>query len=120
MSGKQQKNSNETNALWPFYSLFATFLRRFGIIVLGALVVFSAVIVASQTHQFREATIEYKQLQDQQTALDLQWQKLSLEQSALSESSRIEDLAEQRLKMKQIDQESEVIISGSVKEPENK
>ena len=118
MAGKTEKSS-ETNSLWPFYSLMATVLRRFGLIFLGALVVISAVMVAKQTHQYRQATIEYKQLQDEQTALDLQWQKLSLEQSALSEHSRIEALAEKRLNMKQLDQDSEIIISEPVESKKN-
>ncbi|NVK21002.1 MAG: cell division protein FtsL [Kangiellaceae bacterium] len=110
-NNSKANKTNETNSLWPFYSLMATVLRRFGLILLGALVVVSAVMVANQTHQYRQATIEYKQLQDEQTALDLQWQKLSLEQSALSEHSRIETLAEKKLNMKQLDQESEVILN---------
>ena len=110
--------TRETNSLWPFYSLLATVLRRFGVILLGILVVISAVIVAHQTHQMRQATIALKQLEDEQTALDLQWQKLSLEQSALSEHSRVELIAEKRLQMKPVNSREEVLITPSVRDKE--
>lgn len=112
---KLKEKVKETNSLWPFYSLMATVLRRFGVIFLGAMVVVSGVVIAHQTHQMRQATIALKQLEDEQTALDLQWQKLSLEQSALSEHSRVESLAEKRLHMKQLDSRNEVLITPSVR-----
>ncbi len=104
------KANSETNRLWPFYSLVAAFSRRFGLIFIGALVVYSAILVANQTHQFRIATSKLNKLQDEQTALDLNWQKLRLEQSALAEHSRIEKIAIEKLKMKHLDKNSEVII----------
>lgn len=113
MSHSVSENNNETNSLWPMYSLLATFVQRFGLIVLAGLVVFSAVIITSQTHELRLETAKYNQLKDQQVALDLEWQKLSLEQSALSEHSRIEALAESRLKMKHLDKETEVVIENN-------
>lgn len=106
-SGEKAK---ETNSLWPFYSVVAVFARRFGVIALGAVVLVSAIIVANQTHQHRQATIKFKQLQDEQTALDLQWQKLRLEQSALADHSRIEKLAEDKLKMKHTQNDEEIIM----------
>lgn len=113
-----KKKAPETNRLWPFYSLVAAFIRRFGLIFLGALVVYSAILVANQTHQYRVATSELNKLQDEQRALDLNWQKLRLEQSALAEHSRIEKIATDKLKMKHLDKKSEVIIdlNGSKKE----
>jgi len=107
-SGK--KKVRETNSLWPFYSVVAVFARRFGVIALGAVVLVSAIIVANQTHQHRQATIKFKQLQDEQIALDLQWQKLRLEQSALADHSRIEQLAEDKLKMKHTQNDEEIIM----------
>lgn len=112
---KIKEKVRETNSLWPFYSLMATVLRRFGLIFLGVLVVISGVVIAHQTHQMRQTTIALKQLEDEQIALDLQWQKLSLEQSALSEHSRVETLAEKRLQMKQLDSRDEVLITPSVR-----
>lgn len=107
---KVSEKSKETNRLWPFYSLVAAFVRRFGILALGGLVVYSAIVVANQTHQYRVATSKLNKLQDEQTALDLNWQKLRLEQSALAEHSRIEKIAMEKLKMKHLDKKSEVII----------
>ncbi len=103
--------SQETNRLWPFYSLVAAFSRRFGLIAVSGLVVYSAILVTKQTHQYRVATSELNKLQDEQTALDLNWQKLRLEQSALAEHSRIEKIATEKLKMKNLDKNSEVIIT---------
>lgn len=102
--------AKDTNRLWPFYSLIAAFSRRFGVIALGAIVVYSAILVASQTHQYRVATSELNKHQDEQSALDLNWQKLRLEQSALAEHSRIEKIATDQLQMKHLDKKSEVII----------
>ncbi len=112
---KKKEKVRETNSLWPFYSLMATVLRRFGVIFVGILVVVSGIVVAHQTHKMRQTTIALKQLEDEQTALELQWQKLSLEQSSLAEHSRVESLAEKRLKMKQLDSRNEVLITPSVR-----
>ncbi len=112
-TAKTKAKTSETNRLWPFYSLVAVFARRFGLLLLGGLVVYSAILVASQTHQYRMATSEYNRLQDEQSALDLNWQKLRLEQSALAEHSRIEKLAEKKLQMKHLDKKSEVLIEAS-------
>ncbi|GAA4363175.1 cell division protein FtsL [Kangiella marina] len=109
------KKVRETNSLWPFYSLIAAFARRFGVIVLGVVVVISAITVAYQTHQLRQATIALKALQDEQTALDLQWQKLRLEQSALADHSRIERLAEEQLQMKHTDNDDEIIMKPALR-----
>lgn len=113
-----KKKARETNSLWPFYSLAAVLVRRFGVLLLGAVVVISAIVVAYQTHQHRQATIAFKQLQDEQTALDLQWQKLRLEQSALSEHSRIEQLAEDKLQMKHTENGDEIIMKPALRSKE--
>ena len=110
-----KKKVKETNSLWPFYSLIAVFGRRFGVMLLGVFVVISAITVAHQTHQLRQATIEFKKLQDEQTALDLQWQKLRLEQSALADHSRVEKLAQEKLQMKHTDTEDEIIMKPSLR-----
>lgn len=113
-----KKKARETNSLWPFYSLVAAFARRFGVIALGVVVVVSAVVVAYQTHQLRQATIELKKLQDEQTALDLQWQKLRLEQSALADHSRIEQLAQEELQMKHTNNDDEIIMKPALRDKE--
>lgn len=114
-SRSSKKKAKETNSLWPFYSLIAVFGRRLGVMVLGAVVVVSAIIVAYQTHQLRQATIAFKALQDEQTALDLQWQKLRLEQSALSDHSRVEQLAEEQLEMKHTNNDDEIIMKPALR-----
>ena len=108
----------ETNSLWPFYSLVAVFVRRFGVMLLGIVVVISAITVAYQTHQLRQATIALQRLQDEQTALDLEWQKLRLEQSALSEHSRVEQLATDKLQMKHTDNSDEIIMKPALRDKE--
>lgn len=112
----KKKKVKETNSLWPFYSLVAASARRFGVIILGLMVVVSGIIVAYQTHQFRQATIAYQQLQDKQTELDIQWQKLRLEQSALSEPSRIEELAEEKLLMQHTVNDDEIIMKPALRD----
>ena len=114
-SRASKKKVKETNSLWPFYSLVAVFGRRFGVMLLGLIVVVSAIIVAYQTHQLRQATIAFKELQDEQTALDLQWQKLRLEQSALADHSRVEKLAEDKLDMKHTDNDDEIIMKPALR-----
>lgn len=110
-----RKKARETNSLWPFYSLVAVFGRRLGVMLLGLVVVVSAIIVAYQTHQLRQATIAFKALQDEQTALDLQWQKLRLEQSALADHSRVEQLAKEKLEMKHTDNDDEIIMKPALR-----
>lgn len=102
-----------TNRFWPFFSLVHIVVKRFGIIFIGVLVIISAITVAHQKHLFRLKTSELTNLQDEQTALDLQWQKLRLELSALAEHSRIEKRAKDKLNMKHLDKKEEVIIRGN-------
>lgn len=42
---KLKEKVKETTSLWPFYSLLATVLRRFGVILLGVLVVVSGIVI---------------------------------------------------------------------------
>jgi cell division protein FtsL len=61
--------------------------------------VLSALSVVGMTHLNRQLTIEQDKLYQQRDALDMEWRNLLVEQRALSEHSRVEDIAQKQLQM---------------------
>ena len=59
----------------------------------------SALAVIELTHMNRQLTISQDKLFQQRDALDMEWRNLLVEQRALSEHSRVEELAKQQLQM---------------------
>lgn len=76
-----------------------------------SLVMLSAFTVISTTHNNRQLSIQLEGLMQQQDELDVQWRHLVLEQSALTEHNRIENLVNRELKMFRPKPEDEVIVS---------
>lgn len=71
-------------------------------LVLGALVaavVASAIAVVWVKHQNRKAFAELSALRDEHDALEVEWDKLLLEQSAWATTPRIEQVAADQLSM---------------------
>ncbi len=69
------------------------------VVLLVILAIGSALAVVELTHMNRQLTISQDKLFQQRDALDLEWRNLLVEQRALSEHSRVEDLAKQQLQM---------------------
>jgi len=67
--------------------------------VLVAAVVGSALCVVYVKHQNRKAFAELSALRDEHDALEVEWDKLLLEQSAWATTPRIEQVAAEQLSM---------------------
>lgn len=61
--------------------------------------IISALLVVHFAHLNRQLTIAQDSLYQQRDQLDIEWRNLILEQRALSEHSRVEDIARNRLNM---------------------
>lgn len=59
----------------------------------------SALIVVHFAHLNRQLTIAHDGLYQERDQLDIEWRNLVLEQRALSEHSRVEDIARNQLQM---------------------
>ena len=79
-------------------------------LVLGLLVVMSAIAVVYAKYQNRITFIAFEQQQKQRDKLNVEWGKLQLEQSTWATHSRIEELAQKKLGMKSIEYEKIVFI----------
>lgn len=69
------------------------------VLVMLALCMGSALAVVEFTHLNRQLTINQDKLFQQRDALEMEWRNLLVEQRALSEHSRVEELAQQQLQM---------------------
>ena len=81
---------------------------------LGALVLFSAVLVVQVKNDNRRLTNEGTQLRDERDRLDVEWSQLQLEEAAHSSHSRIETIARNQLKMVEPRETVMVPSSGAV------
>lgn len=71
----------------------------FGPLMLGVLVLGSAVAVVQVKNQNRQLTNESTKLREAHDQLDVEWSQLQLEEAAHSSHSRIETIARNQLKM---------------------
>lgn len=69
------------------------------VVVLFFAVMASAILLVYSRHETRKKFVELGQLHKQMAALDTEWGRLQLEQSAWSGRSRIEQIAHTRLNM---------------------
>ncbi|WP_087016618.1 cell division protein FtsL [Thaumasiovibrio subtropicus] len=79
-------------------------------LILFILVMSSALGVVFVTHNTREQISLREQLLQEQDQLDIEWRNQLLEESALTEHSLVEDVAERRLEMQRPATNKEVII----------
>lgn len=79
--------------------------------LLLAACVFTALAVVQLSHSNRLLVNAQNQLYQQRDALDVEWRNLLLEQRALSEHSRVEDIASARLNMLRPSGEREVVVT---------
>ena len=68
-------------------------------ILLLALVMLSALAVVYSTHETRRLFVELEQLNAKRDAMNVQWGRLELEQSAWATHARVERLARGKLRM---------------------
>ncbi len=80
-------------------------------LLLLLLILASAMGVVFSTHHVRQAITEKDQVLVERERLDSEWRNLMLEETALSEHSRVQELAKKELGMKRPDGDKEVIIT---------
>ncbi|MDN3609163.1 cell division protein FtsL [Vibrio ostreicida] len=79
-------------------------------LLLLVLIFSSAMGVVFTTHHTRQAITEKDQALEERERLDNEWRNLLLEETALAEHSRVEDMARSELQMKRPDSDKEVVI----------
>ncbi len=79
-------------------------------VLLYALVMLSAAAVILSSHHNRQLIIVHESLMQERDKLDVEWRHLLLEQSALTEHNRIENLVEKKLDMRRPDPNEEVVV----------
>ncbi len=80
-------------------------------LLLLLLILASAMGVVFATHHVRQAITEKDQTLVERERLDSEWRNLMLEETALAEHSRVQDLAKKELEMKRPDGDKEVVIT---------
>ncbi|MFB9135194.1 cell division protein FtsL [Vibrio sp. AK197] len=80
-------------------------------LILLTLIFTSAMGVVFMTHHTREAITEKDQALVERDRLDGEWRNLLLEETALSEHSRVQNIAKDELDMKRPDADKEVVIT---------
>ena len=108
--GLKPEADKDAPAITPNRLLIAALMRNKLVSLLVLICVISAMAVAYNSHQYRQALMAQERILDEQNELELQWQKLSLEQSGLEEHSNVEMLARKKLGMRHLDGESERVI----------
>lgn len=80
-------------------------------LVLLVTILVSAMAVVFVTHQARSAISEKDHALIERERLDNEWRSLLIEETALAEHSRVEQLAIQELEMRRPDADKEVLVS---------
>ena len=79
-------------------------------LVMLVLIFASAMGVVFTTHHTRQSITEKDQVLEERDHLDNEWRNLILEETALAEHSRVQEVAQNDLKMKRPDADKEVVI----------
>lgn len=75
-------------------------------------VVASAIGVVLSAHHNRQLSMQHESLIQEKDDLDVEWRHLIIEQSALTEHNRIEQLVSEQLNMRRPNPEDEVLVRG--------
>jgi len=87
-------------------------LRAMIVLLLAASVV-TALAVVRARHLNRTEFVELQQLEAQRDALDVEWGKLQLEQSAWATHGRIEQVAREELGMEMVRADNVVVLKNA-------
>ena len=79
-------------------------------LILVITVLVSAIFVVTTAHETRLLTAQREQLVLEKDALDIEWRNLILEENALGDHSRVEQIATGKLKMQHVDPSQENIV----------
>jgi cell division protein FtsL len=81
-------------------------------VVLFIAVVATAMGVVLSAHHNRQLSMQHEKLIQEKDELDVEWRHLIIEQSALTEHNRIEQLVSEQLNMRRPGPEDEVLVRG--------
>lgn len=81
------------------------------VLIMLVLCIGSALAVVEFTHLNRQLTINQDKLFQQRDALEMEWRNLLVEQRALSEHSRVEELAQQQLQMVRPNGQQDIVVN---------
>jgi cell division protein FtsL len=79
-------------------------------VLLFLAVLVSAGLVILSAHHNRQMSIAIERLMQEQDRLDVEWRNLAIEQSALSEHNRIENLVKKQLNMHRPTPNEEIVV----------
>ncbi|KAA1194959.1 cell division protein FtsL [Photorhabdus heterorhabditis] len=79
-------------------------------LILLVAVVVSAIVVVTTTHETRLLIAEKEHLVLERDALDIEWRNLILEENALSEHSRVERVAVEKMHMQHVNPAQENVV----------
>ncbi|HFQ5122259.1 TPA: cell division protein FtsL [Vibrio vulnificus] len=80
-------------------------------LILLVLIFASAMAVVFATHHTRQAITQKDEALQEREHLDNEWRNLMLEETALAEHSRVQEMAKKELEMKRPDGDKEVVIN---------
>ena len=80
------------------------------LMVVLVMLILSAMAVVEFTHQNRQLTIQQDKLFQQRDALEMEWRNLLVEQRALSEHSRVEEIAQLQLQMVRPTGQQDIVV----------
>ncbi|MGO1297070.1 MAG: cell division protein FtsL [Vibrio sp.] len=80
-------------------------------LILMVLIFASAMGVVLTTHDTRQSVSRLSQVQSERFDLDNEWRNLIIEETALAEHSRVQEIAEEQLHMQRPDADKEVVIN---------
>lgn len=84
--------------------------RYRGLLLCTLVAVCSAFIVVYQAYLYRDLMAEREVFYSERDALDVEWRHLLVEQNALAEHSRIEQLARRELGLQRPEEAQEVLV----------
>lgn len=86
-------------------------MRRLrGLLTLSVMLLITAMSIVYLSHLNRELMVEREALLQQRDELDIEWRHLVIEQTALAEHNRIEQLAQTNLQMQRPAGHQEVLV----------
>ena len=90
--------------------ILADLRRHIGLVILGVVILISALYNIYITHQTRELITKKEFLSQQKDNLTIEWSNLLIEEHTLDEHSRIRSIADKKLSMEQPTKENSVLV----------
>lgn len=114
MKNKKNKSREKQSEYIPslLSSIFIeVFIKNWLLVLLVIVTVISSMQKARASHNSRRAIAKLELLKEESQQLQIEWQSLNLEMTAVSENNRVTELATQELGMVTVNSSNEKIIS---------